>query len=65
MCIQWNLAIPATLGTCKSGWISEVAGSQGTSLIQPYYDMAELAGLARRAREIINGAAFGAGRACN
>ena len=23
--IQWDLAIPATLGTNKSGWISEVA----------------------------------------
>ena len=35
-----------------------------TSLIQPYYDMAELAGLASlrmRTREIINGVAFGAG----
>ena len=27
--IQWNLAIPATLGTNESGWISEVAGFQG------------------------------------
>ena len=26
MLIQWNPAIPATLGTNKSGWISEVAG---------------------------------------
>ena len=26
--IQWNLAIPATLGTSKSGWISDsVAGN--------------------------------------
>ena len=31
--IQWNLAIPATLGTNESGWISEVAGFQGTLLI--------------------------------
>ena len=29
-CIEWNLAIPATLGTWKTDWISEVAGSQGT-----------------------------------
>ena len=27
--VQWNLAIPTILGTDKSGWISEVAGSQG------------------------------------
>ena len=31
--IQWNLAIPATLGTNESGWISEVAGFQGTLLM--------------------------------
>ncbi len=31
--IQWNLAISATLGTNKSGWISEVAGFQGRVLM--------------------------------
>ena len=31
--IQWNLAIPATLETCKTGWMSEVAGSQRPSPI--------------------------------
>ena len=29
--VQWNLAITAPLVTCKTGWISEVAGSQRTS----------------------------------
>ena len=28
-----DLTIPATLWTCKTGWISEVAGSKRTSLI--------------------------------
>ena len=40
--IQWNLAIPATHWTCKIGWISEVSGSQRTSLI---HWLAKLAGL--------------------
>ena len=31
--LQWNLAIPATLGTNKSGWISKVGGSQGKFLM--------------------------------
>ena len=37
---KWNLTIPATLGTCKSGWMREVAGSQKTPhyISQPYFD---------------------------
>ena len=31
--LQWKLAIPATLGTNRSGWISEVAGFQGRLLM--------------------------------
>ena len=34
LCIQWNLAILATLETGKTGWISEVAGSQRTIGLQ-------------------------------
>ena len=32
--IKWNLAIPATFGTNKSGWINEVAGFQGKLLMK-------------------------------
>ena len=31
--IQWNLAILATLGTNKSGWIRKMTGSQGKFLM--------------------------------
>ena len=60
--IYSGTSLPATLGTCKSGWISWL--DLKTSLIQPCYNMAELAGLrvlCRRAREIINGAALAQG----
>ena len=36
--VQWNLAIPATLGTNKSGWISEVAGFTGYILMYKRMD---------------------------
>ena len=36
--LQWNLAIPATLWTNESGWISEVAGFQGTLLMYKRMD---------------------------
>ena len=36
--IQWNLAIPATLGINESGWISEVTGFQGTLLMYKRMD---------------------------
>ncbi len=31
--LQWNLSIPATLGTNKCGWVIEVAGFQGKCII--------------------------------
>ena len=36
--IQWNLAIPGTLGTNESGWVNEVAGFQGTLLMYKRMD---------------------------
>ena len=36
--VQWNLAIPTTLGTNESGWISEVAGFQGILLMYKRMD---------------------------
>ena len=41
--IQWNLTIPATLGTCTSGWVREVAGSQkNLTISQPHTLMTNL-----------------------
>ena len=43
--IQWNLAIPAKLGTNESGWISEVAGFQSKLLMYKRMDESFGAGM--------------------